>query len=280
MKKLGKIIKELDLEDRLDEVGRINGLQTGFKVLDRVTGGLQKGKLTLIGGRPSMGKTTLALNIALNSFNLEKVGILIFSLELSAKQLAIRLLKTQSKFQDVKNNETENTLLSSNIFIDDTSSLSIFEIMNRAATHKQKNDVDLIIIDYLQLVESAKLNRSRSKNTIQNFEIITQMLQVLAESLNIPILLLSQLPRQIETRGGDKRPRLFDLSEYGNIESFTDLVLFLYRPGYYGITINEMGEDIENQSELIISKNRNGKTGTVLLKHDFEKAKFWERNQY
>lgn len=272
MKKLATIIREIESEEKtqLDEIN------SGFKYLDTLTGGFKKGELILIGSRPAIGKTTLASNIIINSFHKENASVLIFSFELSAKQLTKIILKTEAHFDIFNHSISDTLLLDSNIYIDDTVGNSVLDLMDRAVRHKQEKDVDLIIIDYLQLIPSIEDKPKKNEFTKQKFEIITHLLKFLALSLNLPILLLSQLPRQVDKRPGDKRPMLIDLLQFGKIERFIDVVLFIYRPAYYGIIIDEMGKDVENQTELIIAKNKNGKCATIKLRHDFEKAKFWD----
>jgi len=260
MKKINQLIKEIDEEK--DKPTKLNGIPSGFRDLDNQTGGFQNGQLTLLAARPSMGITTLALNFARNAACLTDKGILLFSLDDPSKSLTKSIIKAddKGKAKDLK------------IYIDDTRHISILMMLEIASKVKHESNIGLIIVDYLQLITSFELGKQTEKT--KDFLVIVQLLQTLAKSLNIPILLLSKLPRSVEIRGGDHRPMLFDLLEYGYIENYIDVVLFLYRYGYYGITEDEEGNNIENRSEILIPQNRNGKTGFVQLQHDFENAKF------
>ena len=261
MKKISQIIKEIE-EDK-NKPTKPNGVPSGFRDLDRLTEGFQNGRLTILAARPAMGTTSLALNFAINAARLTNTGVLLFSLDNTAKSLAKRILNA--------NRDSENTK-DLKIYIEDTPGISILAIMDLAAKLKYESNIGFIIIDYLQLITKFELNQQ--KHTEADYLIIARLLQILTKCLNIPVLVLSKLSREVEIRGGDKRPLLPDISEYGNIENFIDVVILLYRPSYYGITEDEEGNNLENLSELLISKNRNRKTGRVYLRHNFDKSRF------
>ena len=261
MKKISQLIKEIE-EDN-SKPTKLNSIPSGFRDLDRQIGGFKNGQLTILAARPAMGTTTLALNFARNVAHLSNQSVLFFSLNNSAKSITKRILKANDDSAETKDLK---------IYIDDTHCISILTIMEISPKLKYEYDIGFLVIDYLQLITRFELSQQIIKNT--DFLAIVRLLQTLAKSLNIPILLLSKLSNFVETRGGDKRPMLFDLSEYGNIENYTDVVLFLYRYGYYGITEDEEGNSLENRSEILIAKNRNRKSGVVYLQHDFEKFHF------
>lgn len=263
MKKLSQLIKEIE-EDK-NKPAKPNGIPSGFKDLDRQTGGFKNGQLTILGARPAMGTTTLALNFARNATRLTNKGVLLFSLDNSAKSLTKSIVKAHNgsgPANDLK------------IYIDDTHNISIQMIMEIAAKIKHESNIGFIIIDYLQLITGFEFSLQTDKKN--GFLLLVRLLKTLAKCLNIPILLLSKLSRDVEIRGGDKRPMLCDISEYGNVENYVDVVLFFYRYGYYGITEDLEGNNIENRSEILIPKNRHKKSGVIYLQHDFEKAIFEE----
>lgn len=254
----------------------VTGIPTGFIKLDEITSGLQKNDLIILAARPSMGKTSLALNIGLNAaINGFVVGL--FSLEMSAEQLTLRLLSTESgiSHQNIRNATissqewTELThaaarLADFKIFIDDTAALSIMELRTKARKLKIEHGLQFLIIDYLQLLHSSKKHENRHQEVSE----ISRSLKALAKELDIPILALSQLSRAVDSRL-DKRPMLSDLRESGAIEQDSDLIMFLYRDIVYN-------PDTENPSsaELIIGKQRNGPTGTIQMEFLRELTKF------
>ena len=275
------------------------GLKTGLSDFDKKIGGLHKSDLIIIAGRPSMGKTAFATNIASNiskEFKNQKKNVLFFSLEMSSEQLATRLLGELSEISS-ENIRTGNLskkdfskILSSsdnlkklNLFIDDTPALSISSIRTRARRLKRKFGLDLIILDYLQLVngESKKINDNR----VQEISDITRGLKAIAKEFNIPVIALSQLSRKVEDRE-EKRPQLADLRESGAIEQDADLVVFLYREEYYlartepaeGTDKHEMWtnkmEKVHNIAEAIIAKHRHGPISKVKLHFNPSWTKF------
>lgn len=240
----------------------LNGVRTGLHDLDLMTGGLKPANLIILAARPAMGKTALAMNIALAAAR--DVPVLIFSLEMSSGQLTDRVLSMVaqvpiSRIADGILTQRECQLLSDcidmpmerNWAIDDTVSLSIAELKMRARHFKHKKGLGLIVIDYLQLIRSS----SYTNNRVQEVSEVSRELKNLARELNVPVLALSQLSRNLEMRA-DKRPQLSDLRESGSIEQDADMVMFLYRDEYYN-----RDTDDQNIAELMIAKNRNGATG-------------------
>jgi len=269
---LKELIKEnLEIiEDIQNRKGLITGLPTGYVDLDRYIGGLHPSEFIIIASRPGMGKTALATNIALNlAAGGEQIPILFFSLEMSKEQLVQRILCCEAKINSKKlregilsDKEIAKLLLAAGqlekapIFIDDTPSLTVFELRARARRLKAKEDIKLIIIDYLQLMKGTR----RTENRQQEITEISASLKSLARELNVPVIAISQLSRATEQRE-NKKPHLSDLRESGSIEQDADLVLFLYREDYY----NKDDPDIQGISEIIIAKQRNGPTGSVNL---------------
>ena len=250
----------------------VTGLSTGFYELDDLTCGLQNGEMIIVAGRPSMGKTSLALNIAEHLGLIEKVPIAIFSLEMGRQQLAERFLCSISEIDSQK---VRRGLLSDEhykkladacaelseapIYIDDTSTLTPLEIRAKARRLKSRHDIQCIIVDYLQLMH---LGSGRIESRQQEITTISRYLKALARELNIPVMVLSQLNRSPEGREGH-RPRMSDLRESGSIEQDADVVMLLHREDYYHRGQEDYEED--NTAELIIAKQRNGPTGTVKL---------------
>ena len=258
------------------------GLSSGFYDLDLVTQGFQKSDLIIIAGRPSMGKTALGLNIALNILKESKLPVLFFSLEMSKEQIMYRLLSIETNisqiklksgklYQDdwMKLNKIIKIMSKIPFFIDDTSNLSIQNIQSKIKTIMfEQGKISLVIIDYLQLMQNLK---TKTENRVQELSIITRGLKNLARQFNIPIIALSQLSRNVENRI-DKKPILSDLRESGSIEQDADLVLMLYR----NKEIQMKQYDNENYylTELIIAKHRNGPLGNIKLKFNPKKTKF------
>jgi len=255
----------------------ITGISTGFTDFDNLTSGLQPSDFIIIAGRPSMGKTALALNIALNAALVDKVGVAIFSLEMSSLQLGIRLLGCDAMIdawklrkgalQDddyLRLTDSANRLSELPVYIDDSSALSSLEIKAKARRLKKKYDISLVIIDYLQLMQSKKAVESRQLEISD----ISRSLKALAKDLDIPVLAVSQLNRKVEDRP-NKRPMLADLRESGAIEQDADLILFIYREELYNRT-----EENKGKAELNVAKHRNGPTGLVNLTFREKYTKF------
>lgn len=256
--------------------GGITGVPSGFAQFDHLSCGLQKSDLIILAARPSVGKTALALNMGLNSA-LAGFCVGVFSLEMSAEQLILRVLSSEA---EVPHQKIRNATISSNewieltnvaakladlrFFIDDSAGLSIVDLRSRARKIKAEHNIDLLIVDYLQLLHSNRQHENRHQEVSE----ISRSLKLLAKELNIPIVALSQLSRAVEGRI-DKRPMMSDLRESGALEQDADVVLFLYRDLLY----NPETEN-PNMAELIIGKQRNGPTGTVFLNFDRELTKF------
>lgn len=261
--------ENLELIDQMSKIeGNVIGLSTGFKDLDDVTSGLQKADMIVVAARPSMGKTAFALNMAQNAAIKHKAKVLMFSLEMSKVQLGQRMLSTESKvdLSILKTGRLErrdwnqvnaalDTLSQVDIQIDDTSR-TISEIRNKCRRLKASSGLDLVLIDYLQMMNY----EGRSEGRQQEITTLSRYLKQLAKEMDCPVVVLSQLSRAPEART-DHRPMLSDLRESGAIEQDADIVMFLYRDEYYN------PDNIENagKCEVIVSKNRSGRTGTVNL---------------
>ena len=255
------------------------GLSSGFYDLDSITQGFQKSDLIIAAGRPSMGKTAFCINVTLNIIKKYKCPVLFFSLEMSKEQLIYRILANEIEISNTRLkaghiyetdwlgiNQVVKTLSSLPLFIDDTPNLSIQDI--RAKVQKilfDQNQIGLIIIDYLQLMKNSKLP---TDNRVQELSQITRALKGIAREFNVPIITLSQLSRNVESRL-NKRPILSDLRESGSIEQDADLVLMLYRDSYYNSNASNT-----NLAELIVAKHRNGPIGTVQLEFEAKYTKF------
>ncbi|MBS1753131.1 MAG: replicative DNA helicase [Ferruginibacter sp.] len=279
------------IEDMRNRQEDITGVPSGFASLDRITYGWQSTDLIVLAARPSVGKTAFALNLArsaaLHATKPTAVGF--FSLEMSSSQLVQRILSAESeirleKIARGKLEEHEMTQLYKNgieklskapIFIDDTAALNIFELRAKCRRLKNKHNVGLIIIDYLQLMSGAGDNRNVNRE--QEISRISRDLKSLAKELQIPIIALSQLSREVEKRKeGAKIPQLSDLRESGAIEQDADMVMFLYRPEYYEITSNEHGDNNKGETYVKIAKHRNGSLDNVKLKALLHIQKFIE----
>jgi len=273
------------LEELEERPGRLQtGIPTGFLDLDKQILGLNPGNLIIIAGRPGMGKTSFALNVAQHVALHEKKVVAVFSLEMSREELALRILSSESSvgFKRLRSghlsqaqwNKVVKTVKAvsserSPMFIDDSANPSLLEVASKARRLKAERGLDLVIVDYLQLMEAG----GRFENRNLEIASITRHLKQLAKELDIPVIALSQLSRRPEQRGKDHRPQLSDLRESGSIEQDADLVIFIYRDEVY----NEMTEH-PGEAELIISKHRNGPTGTVHLVFLGEMTKFANRS--
>jgi replicative DNA helicase len=277
-----------DLRTRQDE---ITGVPTGFKILDHITYGWQPSDLIVLAARPSVGKTAFALNLARNAalHPTKPTTVGFFSLEMSAGQLVQRILSAESEIwlEKIARGRLEEhemkqlykkgieRLASAPIHIDDSAALNIFELRAKCRRLKNKHNVGLIIIDYLQLMSGAGENRNSNRE--QEISRISRDLKGLAKELQVPIIALSQLSREVEKRKeGNKMPQLSDLRESGAIEQDADMVMFLYRPEYYDITSNELGESNKGETHVRIAKHRNGQLDTIKLKALLHIQKFVE----
>lgn len=269
----------------------ITGVQSGFTELDRVTSGWQKSDLVILAARPGMGKTAFVLSLARNAAVDFKKGVAVFSLEMAAVQLVNRLVSSETgisaekmkkgtleDFEFEQLNALSGKLAEAPIYIDDTPALSVFQLRAKARRLKAQYDIQLLIIDYLQLMTVG--GDSKTGNREQEISTISRNLKTIAKELNIPIIALSQLSRAVETRGGSKKPMLSDLRESGAIEQDADMVCFIYRPGYYGLDVSEEGTPLPpGYAEIIIAKHRNGALETVPLKFVDRLSKFTDLNE-
>lgn len=275
-----------NIENAKNHEDTIVGVPSGFRALDRVTAGWQKSDLIVIAARPGMGKTAFVLAIARNAAVEFNKPVALFSLEMSAVQLVTRLISSESEIEADKLKrgnlaDHEWTQLHSRIgalskaplFIDDTPALSIFELRAKCRRLKAQHDIQLIIIDYLQLMTAG--GERGTGNREQEISMISRSLKSIAKELNVPVIALSQLSRAVETRStNDKRPQLSDLRESGAIEQDADLVAFIYRPEYYGYTIDAEGNSTVGKGYIIIAKHRNGGLEDVPLRFISKYAKF------
>jgi len=261
----------------------LSGVPSGFTALDRMTSGWQKTDLVIIAARPAMGKTAFVLSMARNMAVEHKAPVAVFSLEMSSVQLVNRLIAAETELgsEKIKNgslmdwewehfNRKLNVLEDAPLFIDDTPALSIFEFRAKCRRLKMQHDIGAVIVDYLQLMTAGDAGRGSRE---QEVSMISRSLKAIAKELDIPILALSQLNRSVESREG-KRPQLSDLRESGAIEQDADLVLFIHRPEYYGITEDENGNSLIGVAEIIIAKHRNGSVGDVQLAFKKQNVKF------
>lgn len=272
--------------DKLYEQGReITGLATHFIELDRMTSGLQESELIIIGARPSMGKTALAINIAQNAAIRDGKVVAVFSLEMSKESLLRRLLASEAQVNSRKiqtgflPKEDKGKLLSalerlmdSKLFIDDTPGITLAEMRAKARRLKQQEGrLDLIVIDYLQLMTGTNTSGKKGfENRTQEVSSISRGLKALAKEMRVPVVALSQLSRGSEQRAGDKKPLLSDLRESGSIEQDADVVAFIHREEYY----DRENEDVKGKAEIIVAKQRNGPTGSVNLAYLADYTRF------
>ncbi len=270
-----------DLEELIKSTEKTKGVRTGFKDLDYHINGFQPSDLILIAARPAMGKTSFALNIATNAAVKYNIPVALFSLEMSKEQLANRILCSEALIESDKIRRAEingddmkklvmtmNTLSKAPIYIDDTAGITVAEIKGKCKKLKLKNQLGLIVIDYLQLIQG-NTREGRQNEVGEN----SRLLKILAKELDVPVITLSQLSRASEKRE-QHRPVLSDLRDSGSIEQDADMVMFLYRDEYY----NKESEN-KNVAECIIAKFRNGSTGTVKLGWRGEFTKFTELNK-
>ncbi|CAN5399177.1 replicative DNA helicase [soil metagenome] len=284
---LSKAITQI--EELRDQEDGLTGVPTGFTALDRLTGGWQKSDLIITAARPGMGKTSFVLAIARNAAVDFKKPVALFSLEMSSLQLVNRLISMEAEIPgdklrrgNLEKWEWEqlthkiDKLSDAAIFIDDTPAINIFELRAKCRRLKMQHDIQMVIVDYLQLMTGGSGDGKNNGNREQEISSISRGLKALAKELQIPVIALSQLSRAVETRGGDKRPQLSDLRESGAIEQDADLVIFLYRPEYYGMDTDENGMSLKGIGEVIIAKHRNGALETVRTKFISKFAKFMD----
>lgn len=280
----------IQAKKRIEEISNkegLSGIPSGFDKLDKLTSGWQPSDLIIVAARPGMGKTALTLSMARNIAVNSNIGVAFFSLEMSSVQLITRLISSETGLSSEKlrtgkleKHEWEQlnvkvkALESAPLYIDDTPSLSIFDLRAKARRLASQKNIKLIIIDYLQLM-SAGVN-TKGGNREQEISTISRNLKALAKELNVPVIALSQLSRAVETRGGSKRPVLSDLRESGAIEQDADIVSFIYRPEYYKIDEwdDEERSPTAGQAEFIIAKHRNGGLDEIRLKFIGSLGKF------
>ena len=280
----------IQAKKRIEEIAKrdgLSGVATGFEKLDALTSGWQPSDLIIIAARPGMGKTALTLSMARNIAVTKQTPVAFFSLEMSSVQLITRLISAETGLSSEKlrtgklaSHEWEQLnvkvgdLERAPLFIDDTPSLSIFDLRAKARRLSSQHGIKLIVVDYLQLMTAGTSNKSGNRE--QEISTISRNLKALAKELDIPVIALSQLSRAVETRGGTKRPLLSDLRESGAIEQDADIVSFIYRPEYYGI--DEWDDDertpSEGQAEFIVAKHRNGGLDNIRLKFIGHLGKF------
>jgi replicative DNA helicase len=268
--------------------GEFNGCKTMYPDLDKVIVGMRNQQVVIVAGRPAMGKTTFAMNIAYRLAKHNKTPVGFFSLEMSSIQLTKKLASIETQICNSKITELDEptrdryfhkatALGDLPIFIDDKASISIDELRSRAITMKRKNDVKLIVIDYIQLISV----KSKGRNREQEVSEISRKIKLLAKELDIPIIALSQLSRSVEEEKKDKIPHLNHLRESGSIEQDADMVLMLWRPEAYDIPdFNYGGECLDSKSRTVVfvRKNRNGSTSGALLRHNLAYSSFYDNN--
>lgn len=275
-----------EIEERKNKKDGLTGIASGFTSLDRITSGWQRSDLIIIAARPGMGKTAFVVSSLRNASVDFKTPVAIFSLEMSSVQLVHRMVSAEAELESDKLRKGNlepyewqqlisktGRLSEAPIFIDDTPALSILELRAKCRRLVAQHGVSLVVIDYLQLM-TGDTSKSGGGNREQEIASISRALKGIAKELNIPVIALSQLSRAVETRGGDKRPQLSDLRESGSIEQDADMVMFLYRPEYYGMTQDENGMPLTGIGEVIIAKNRHGKLENVQLKFIGKFTKF------
>lgn len=281
---ISKAIQQI--EELQNQEDGLTGVPSGFTALDRLTGGWQKSDMIVMAGRPGMGKTAFVLSVARNAAVDFNKGVALFSLEMSSLQLVNRLISAETEIPSEKLRKGNmehweweqlthkvDKLSEAPIFIDDTPGINIFELRAKCRRLKMQHDIQLIIIDYLQLMTGGGEGKGNG-NREQEISAISRGLKSIAKELNVPVIALSQLSRAVETRGGDKKPQLSDLRESGAIEQDADMVVFLYRPEYYGFTEDEDNNSVRGIGEIIVAKHRHGALDTVRARFIDKFAKF------
>ncbi len=295
---LGSIKKETEIIadviktaiDQMEEAGQredgLSGVPSGFTDLDRLTSGWQRSDMVILAARPSMGKTAFVLSMTRNMAVNHGSNVAFFSLEMSSVQLVNRLISSETELgsEKIRNGKLKDyeweilyhkieNLSKANIFIDDTPAISLFELRSKCRKLKSQKKLDIVIIDYLQLMTGPPETRG---NREQEVSMISRGLKAIAKELNVPIIALSQLNRSVEMRSGDKRPQLSDLRESGAIEQDADIVMFIHRPERMGMLTDGEGNSTKGLAEIIIAKHRNGAVDDVRLRFREEFARFEE----
>ena len=286
----------IEAKKKIEEISKrdgLSGVSTGFEKLDKLTSGWQPSDLIIIAARPGMGKTALTLSMARNIAVTKQIPVAFFSLEMSSIQLITRLISSETGLSSEKLrtgkladhewqqlNIKVTDLEKAPLFIDDTPSLSIFDLRAKARRLASQHGIKLIVVDYLQLMTAGTSNKSGNRE--QEISTISRNLKALAKELDIPVIALSQLSRAVETRGGTKRPMLSDLRESGAIEQDADIVSFIYRPEYYNI--DEWDDDertpSDGQADFIVAKHRNGGLDSIRLKFIAHLGKFEDLDSF
>jgi len=277
------VLQQIDAARKHDST--YTGVPSGFSELDSITGGWQKSDLIVVAARPGMGKTAFVLSMARNMAVEYNKPVAFFSLEMTSEQLVTRLLSSESElsanqlrkgqlqsYQWEQLNARINKLVRAPLYIDDTPALSVFELRAKCRRLKAQHDIQMIIVDYIQLMTSGQEGKG---NREQEISTISRSLKSLSKELGVPVIALSQLNRSVETRPNtSKKPQLSDLRESGAIEQDADLVLFIYRPEYYKLTEDENGNSTEGKAMIIVGKHRNGATGEIRLRFVSNFARF------
>lgn len=286
--KVNVLIKEalFQIEEAGKRADSLIGIPSGFTRLDRLTNGWQKSDLVIVAARPSMGKTAFVLTMARNMSIEHNKSVAFFSLEMSSMQLVNRLIVAETELPSnrIRNGKLADyeweqldikikKLLDAPVYIDDTPAISIFELRAKARRLKRQYNIDILIIDYLQLMTGTPDTKG---NREQEVSTISRSLKSIAKELDIPVIALSQLNRSVEIRSGTKRPQLSDLRESGAIEQDADMVIFIHRPEKYGLLEDENGNSLRGMAEIILAKHRNGPVGDLFLKFKDDFAKFTE----
>ncbi|NPA68981.1 MAG: replicative DNA helicase [Chlorobi bacterium] len=277
------------IEEAKNREDGLSGVPSGFSSLDRITSGWQNSDLVIIAARPSMGKTAFVLSMARNMAVNHNKAVALFSLEMSSVQLVMRLISSETELGseklrsgNLKDHEWQQleykikNLEKARIFIDDTPAIGLNELRSKCRKLKTRENIDLVIIDYLQLMSGTAETRG---NREQEVSMISRGLKAVAKELNLPIIALSQLNRSVEMRSGNKRPQLSDLRESGAIEQDADIVIFIHRPEKMGITEDDEGNSTRGLAQIIIAKHRNGAVTDVDLRFREEFARFEEFNE-
>jgi replicative DNA helicase len=291
--KMSALIKTaLDqIETARKNTSGVSGVPSGFTALDKVTSGWQRSDMIVVAARPGMGKTAFVLSMARNMAVDSQIPVAIFSLEMSSVQLVQRLIASETEIsaEKLRKGNLEDHELTqlhqriskiadAPIFIDDTPALSVFELRAKCRRLKAQHGIQMIIIDYLQLMTTG--GDGKGGNREQEISTISRSIKQIAKELDVPVVALSQLSRQVETRGGDKRPLLSDLRESGAIEQDADIVGFIYRAEYYNIDVDADGNPTAGKAEFILAKHRNGSLEDVPLRFIGRLAKFTNLEGY
>ncbi|HHU47059.1 MAG TPA: replicative DNA helicase [Bacteroidales bacterium] len=294
-KQLDDIVKKAldELMELRNQDGNYQGVPSGIKAIDEKIGGWQKSDLIIVAARPGMGKTSFMLSVARNAAIDFKKPIALFSLEMSATQLVHRLFSMESGITSErisKGNLDENewirlmdkiqVLNAAPLFIDDTPALSVFDLRAKCRRLKHQHDIQMVLVDYLQLMHAGGDDNKGKGNREQEISFISRSLKALARELNVPVIALSQLSREVEKRPGSKRPQLSDLRESGSIEQDADMVIFIYRPEYYDIASFEKDDaPSEGLAEIMIEKNRHGSNARIRVRFVKQYTKFTDMDE-